>query len=289
MAEAAQAQEGQPEYPKTVTLAEQGARLPLGIRASDGAYRKDIAVRPWRMKEERELGRIRDQNKDANVAQFVSMVLSAMCTRLGPHDFESMSKPEERQVHVSQMFMGDVFYAYIWLRIQAMGHELGLDVTCPRCRHSYPFVADLNTVETVVVENEEQARWEYELKAPFEVRGKTVERLMLGPSRWNGLEMMSGNSISTGEAKAGIIRSSIVGLGTPDWDVDEAGNLRPLVLTDAELDEMAKRDIEAITNSIEKHAVGPNMAVEDKCNRCGAEIKLAIDWGYDNFFGDSSR
>ena len=104
----------------TQTIQERGPVLPLGIADSGGNYHQDISVKPWRMKEERELGELRDQNKDANLAKYVSMVLSTMCTRLGPHDFTNMEFDHKRLV-ISQMFMADVFYAYVWLRIQALG------------------------------------------------------------------------------------------------------------------------------------------------------------------------
>jgi len=271
---------------KRVVLKEQGPRLPLGLVTTDGSYAKDIAVRRWRMAEERELGDLRDKNRDANVAQFVGMVLATMCTQVGQHKFEGM-KPEERRIHISQMFMGDVFYAYVWLRMQALGNELHLNLRCPNCGFKFPFTADLETVEVDVCEKLGDSLWEYKLREPFSIRGKEVTDLLMGPARWTSLENMQGvGGLNTGAAKASVILGSIHGIA--NWK-DKEGKPQQVALAESELDEMGKRDIEAITNRVDEHAIGPNMSVEGNCQRCRYQYKLAIDWGYDNFFGDSSR
>jgi len=267
---------------KTVLMKDQGARLPLGVEGPDGSFRKDISVRPWRMKEERELGALRDQNKDANVAQYVSMVLGSMCTRLGLHDFEQpQMKLQQKQLAVGQMFIGDVFYAYVHLRLQTLGPELLLNLTCPGCQNKIEnFAADLNTVEVQTCEKLADACWEYHLHSPITIRGKEVTDLVMGPARWNALEMLKGGGIGT--AKPAMIQASVHALGTIE-DSHQA------VITEAELDEMSKRDIEALTKLIDKHSIGPNMAVEGKCGKCGRPFRLPIDWGYDGFFGDSTQ
>jgi hypothetical protein len=270
---------------KRVALKEQGARLPLGIINTDGTYTKDIAVRRWRMAEERELGELRDKNRDANVAQFVGMVLATMCTQLGRHKFEEL-KQEERRIHISQMFMGDVFYAYVWLRLQTLGSELHLNLRCPNCGFRFPLVADLETIEVDGCDTLEECMWEYKLKESFEIRGKEVTDLLMGPARWTSLESMQGvGGLNTGAAKASVILGSIHGIA--NWK-DKDGKPMQVALAESELDEMGKRDIEAITNRVDEHAVGPNMSVEGSCQRCRYQYKLAIDWGYDSFFGDSS-
>jgi len=269
------------------TVKERGANLPLGMLGGDaGAYARNIAVREWTLVEERSIGAERDANRDANIAQFVSMILSQMCTKFGRHDFESM-KPAERRANVGQAFMGDVFYAYVWLRIQAMGNVLSLNLTCPNCLNKFEFAADLDTVEVTTADKLQDAQWEYELFKPLEVRGKTVKKLLMGPAYWNALEMMSstGSGFDSGAAKSAIILGSIHGLA--DYK-DKDGKAEVVALASHELDRMNKRDIERLTAAIDKNAIGPDMSVEDKCGRCKRTFKLSIDWSYDSFFGDSS-
>lgn len=268
-----------PPQTSIVQLKELGAHLPLGILDS-GSYVRDIALRPWRMAEERELGRIRDANKDANIATFVSLVLSVMCTRLGPHDFGNM-KPEQRRVIIGQMFMGDVLYVYVWLRVQTMGNMLDLNLTCASCGHKFPFKADLETVEVETAETEDAASWTYKLRDPFKIRDRMADAIRMGPTRWNALEMMDGRGgMNTGAAKAGIIQGCFRGLADDD---------KPMVIGDSELDDMSKWDLEHLTTEIDDYSIGPNMAVEGKCPRCNRDFRTSMDWGYDSFFGVSSR
>lgn len=265
------------------TVKDMGPVLPLGYQDSQGNLHKDFSVRPWRMKEERELGALRDNNKDATLFQYVGMVLATMLSRLGPHDFSQEGLDfNQKRLLVGQLTTGDVFYAYIWLRIQALGPELGVKFKCPACTTAVEnFVADLNSVEVKAAEDMEQASWEYELLTPFQARGKEVKVMMVGPPRWNSLEMLQGSS-GMGGAKPAVIRASIMGFGTRQ-------EAEPIVITDRELDEMSKRDIETLIRQINDRTVGPNMTVEGKCPHCGHEFTMPIDWSYDNFFGDSSR
>ncbi len=271
----------------TVTLKEQGPRLPLGIvDAQTGNFTRDIAIRRWRMAEERALGELRDRKRDSNVSQFVGAVLSVMCTRLGPHNFETM-KEAERELAISQMYIGDVFYTYLWLRVQTLGPQLGLNLTCPACRHKHPMTVDLETTEISCAGTPESATWTYDLMEPFNTRQRPIETLTLGPARWNALETMGGNSgLNTGAAKASIIAGSIVNVA--NWTTKE-GVPETIMLADTELDEMGKRDVERLTREIDERALGPDMSIEGACPRCRYQYRMAMDWGYDSFFGDSSR
>lgn len=263
---------------KTTTIKELGPNLPLGIQTADGSLSKYFSVKKWRMKEERELGGI--NSDDASIAQHASKVLSHMICEIGGKTFEDM-KPEERALQISQMQMPDVFYAYIWLRISAVGEELKLNLQCPK-KHKFTFTADLETTEVRTCSTFEDALWDYELKNPFEIRGKEATGFQFGPPRWNVLESMSNATRSTGAAKSGIILGSIHG-------VNYNGTVEPTALAEHELDDMTKRDIERIANLLDENAIGPEMVIEAKCSTCGTKLVVPIDWGYNNFFSISSQ
>jgi hypothetical protein len=172
-----------------------------------------------------------------------------------------------------------VFYAYIWLRLQALGAEFGIKVACPTCGKKSGIEADLNTVDVKTCDKLEDACWEHSLANPFTVRQKLVETVILGPARWNSIEMIqAGSTLNTGIAKAAIIRGSIQGVNGE----------KPIQLADSELDEMSKRDLEKLTSMIDERALGPEMMLKDKCPKCSAPMRLPIDWGYDGFFANSS-
>lgn len=259
------------------TMGELGATLPLGTKDLNGVLQRSIVTKPWRLKEEKELGALRDRYKDANVAQYVSMVLGTMCTRLGHHDFTAM-KPEERRIHIGQMWMGDVFYAYCYLRRDALGSDLATRVACPHCGHKFQLHANLDTLEVHTGDSIEAFQQTYKLRHPFTIRGKPVESLVLGPARWNALEGITGR-INTGTAKAALIRGSIHAIPGHEG----------VVLAPHELDELSKRDLEAITGLLDANVMGPDMAISGECPRCSESFRTSIDWGYDGFFGISSQ
>jgi len=263
------------------TLRELGPNLPLGVVQPDGKLAKGIDVRPWRMKEEKELGGLREERRGDNVAKYVSVVLATMCKTLGAHNLGEMKDINTRLIHISQLFTGDVFYAYFWLRFKALGPHVKMEINCPTCNKKFDFTADIESLEVTTVNSFEDTLWEYRLRDPFEIRGKLVEGFQMGPARWNAIETGDGAGVlDTGAAKAGIIHGSIQNI---------LGFNEQIALMPIELDEMSKYDLENLTTLLDERNIGPDLSIEDKCKNCKRTFKMSIDWGYDNFFGISSH
>lgn len=272
---------------KTVTIKEQGAKLPLGLVDASGNYMKDLVTRPWRFKEEKLLSKLREENSDLNIAEYIGIVISNMCKKLSIHDFPEIAadagQVAERRVQLGQMCMGDIWYAYVWLRIKSIGKEFAVGLSCPFCGAKFTYQADLETTEVHIAESIEDAQWIYTLNDPFMIRGKEAKELLIGPMRWTTLEML-GDSISDytqGAAKAGAIIGSVVGI---------VGHNEVISLTEDELDEMTKLDLENLSGQIDEKSLGPSMMIEGQCEkrRCKKKFRIPIDWRYDNFFGASS-
>lgn len=264
-----------------IPLKELGPRLPLGVPGPDGQLQKEIACKPWRGREEREVGQLRGQSREDH--DFPTKLLAYMFERVGPHDFTAMSMPE-REVVISQMFFGDGLYAYVWLRTQCIGHEIKLDLTCPSCSFEFKYAADLNTIEVRTADDLEAVKWEYELKNPFDLRGKKASAFELAPSRWSTIQRAAKASAETGGMNANatkmeILQSSVAGVP----------GVGPIVLTGTELDDMTKLDIEELAGKIDGHEVGPDMLVSEKCPRCRRRVRVSLDWDYASFFESSSQ
>lgn len=273
---------------KKITLAERGPRLPIGM--NDGtSFHQDFSVRDWSMIEEKALAKARKDSPGQSLAHYVGTVVGFMCPLLGHHSFEPKSASEkdmaERRVHISQMYMSDVWYAYVWIRREALGDDLRLQIVCPRCKEEIPWKGSLSSVEVAVPDNFDDCIWEYNLHKPLEIRGKTVEKFRLGPQIWEMIEKVyrdPDNAI----AKEQAILSSVYHLN------DESERVR---LTSKDIVRLTKRDIEALCSDIDEHVVGPVMAIElgedEECAKCGFAKKrlIPIDWSFDNFFGYSSH
>ena len=266
------------------TLGENGLNMPIGVQSPDGSLSKGFSIRPWRMKEEKELAQVKKDDPGQNLATYVSAVVAYMCSRVGHIDFDAV-KPAERRVYVSQMYMCDIWYVYASIRRDALGDALKLTLKCPRCRKDFPWAGSLATLAAKTADSLDACMWTYELQRPLAIRGKAVSSLRMGPQRWSVAESVFNNP-NEGQAKEAAIRASIYALN----DSPKSAQLMP-----SDLDDMAKLDIECIASAIDDHFIGPNMSIEiDKstpCVHCGFDQprRIPIDWTFDHFFGVSSH
>ena len=270
------------EFPRQVkkqTLDERGPILPIGIQDVSGRIWNEVLSKEWRLKEERELGAALERVESARMGQYISTVIGTLCTQIGPYKLSEM-KPSEKSIIISQMWMPDVFFIYLWLRVQTMGKILTLKLTCPHCGNRFEYAADLSSVSITSVANVEEAHWKYQLERPFELRGKKVSEMTLGPARWAAIDAL-GDKVGKnfGVMKAGLILGSIF----------EVNGETGIAYGDHELDEMYKIDLERLTSQIDRMSLGPDMSVEDVCEKCMKNYRSTLDWGNDAFFGISSR
>lgn len=263
---------------KKATLAEHGPSLPIGMLDQSGQCRRDVVLRPWKFKQEKALGAL--LGDEFNLVQYVEAAIGEMCTQLGPHNLEAM-KPEKRAVILSQMWMADVFFVYLLIRVKSLGNLLSLKLVCPHCGARFDHTADLDTVLIESVERVEDAQWEYDVQRPFEIRGKTAEKLLMGPARWSSLAQIPGDVRNFGDLKEGILLGSIC---------EVKGHGQMMLVAD-ELDDMEKVDIETLTWEVDKRSVGPDMSIEGVCAsaKCKKDYIIAIEWSNRDFFAPSSR
>lgn len=266
------------------SLREQGDRLPIGI-FHEGRVHKDLAIKPWRTREEKALGK--KVPPDAGMAEHVGVVVSNMCSRIGPHDMDAMDDAQKKAT-IAMMYMGDVFYVYCYLRFKSVSEKLHLAVSCPRvgCGVEFPWTGDIGSLDVMAVEDLDDIMWQYELQDPIEIRKQQVSLFHMAYPKWSVLDSQRGNT-NEAEVKAATIQSAIVGFGEDP---------SPTILAASEVDELSKRDFELIQAGINDHFLGPKMAVEGKCSeavctkykRGGHEFIMPIDWSYKHFFGSSS-
>jgi hypothetical protein len=277
---------------KIVTLKELGARLPLGMAdIASGDLFRALSMRRWTLKTEKQLGKLRDEHRREGHGRFVSMVVASLYEKLGNLVLGDLSeggtgsKASRSHWHgalgaISQMWFGDVLYAWIWLRRQIIGPHLDMQLQCTHCRSLVAMQADLDTLDVRTVDKLADAYWKYTLQVPFEVRGKLVEQLEVGPARWHVMEAESKNAdVDLGALKSSIIFSSIRSVVGQE----------EIALVESEIENMDKVDVETLTSAIDATAVGPDMKIEAYCSKCRTDFEQALQWSYDRFFGVSGR
>jgi hypothetical protein len=264
--------------PKTVlkTLSELGPNLPIGVPGSDGALSKSFSLRELKTRDERELAKLRKGSMSS--AQYVGVVMSHMLTSFGPHVFGPEDTLAQRHLVVNRAFMGDIFYAYLYLRREVFGADFPISVRCLVCENRFGYVANLDTVEVRCVEHLDDLAWEYELRRPLEIRRTDIKKFRMLATRWASMESDEVATSATG--KVVVIRGAITGINDDPAIVE---------LADSELDDMSKLDLEHLVNRVNDGFVGPRMAVADKCPKCETPFLHSINWQYDDFFSVSSR
>lgn len=270
------------KYIKT-KLGELGSRLPIGVEVNKKLI-KDIASRPWRFKEEKELGAYRDENKGLTLGAFISHMMSMMMTKIGPHNFsEPITKATapERSLIVNQLYLGDVLYMYGYLRKVCLGKDVHSVIPCPFCELKNERILNLDELDVFVVDDPSRLIQEVELYDGVKIFGELRKKLKVRPPTWmimQNQDMFGDNlALRTGL----LINECVVGA-----EGIEGNN--PIVIIENDMDEMSKMDIELLSATIED-TPGPKMAVELDCARCRQQSLQIIDWRYDAFFSSVSQ
>jgi hypothetical protein len=266
---------------KRTTLAERGPSLLIGIPDQGGVYQRAMNVGRWTGKAMREIGRIREETKEVGMGDHIRHVFSVLMEQLGEFEFTKL-KPDRQKLVVAKMYMGDVFYAYIYSRVKALGPKLNLEIPCPACRHSFKWEGDLNTLTVSYVDRLEDAYWEYDLLEPLNTRGREVKTLAMGPALWHAVETSKvEGGLDFEGGKLALIGASVRGeVGRTEFPFGQA-----------EIDELGGQDVETLVGLLDQNYVGPDLKISTACPRrsCRAPITQALDWSYQSFFGVSSR
>lgn len=269
---------------KRTTMGALGKTLPIGSLVS-GTLVKELTTKPWKTRDERELGR--EKKQDTTPAQYISLILRRMCPTLGTFKASEHTGDDAREkalLALGRQYSGDVLFAYIRVRIEAIGTHIPLEVKCNSCGQKFKFNGDLESVDVFSVEDPRDLIWSFELEDEAEVRGKPVKSFRMGPTRWSVMdEAMArgarGNMIDEAAVKLAQVRGSIVGINDDDTEVS---------LAEPELDDLSKRDFERLVAETNDHALGPKLTIDGNCPHCGAEFSQVVSWRHDDFFSTSS-
>jgi hypothetical protein len=269
-----------PEF-KVVPMRQLGATLPVGI-FTNGRYERSFGVRPFRLREEKAIGELRSRGRGLNTGRLVAEVLSKMCTHIGPYNFEEM-KESERLLRISQMYLMDVLYVYVYLRVNALGDELPLMITCPNCRHTFKITTHLNDLDIRVLADQSLSDigFEYELRDGIVIQEQTHNVLTIGFMPWHAMdvpELEGSNGLNPAMRDAAMLKAGI-----------QAIDGEPVTVLDRDLDELTLYDKTGLMDAMSESMFGPVLFVQNQCPKCTLDTLQPIDWSYDSFFKRSSQ
>lgn len=261
------------------TLGLYGYCLPVGIEVGNPpSLNKDFAFKPFRLIEERLIEQELKTRKAGNhPAQAVLTTLKIMLTKFGGIDFTTATEKEKMSV-LSSAPMTDVLYAYLTLRVEALGEELEAPCTCPQCSTSWRWSADLNDLDLTVCEVPPEVV--VELRSPIQVGDKEVTKITLGPPSWNALlSLKAGGGDS--ELKRNILMSSVRRI-----EIDGNWEARPIPPRSFEL--LTKRDSERLISVIDRQFPSVDLSISTECPSCSFEGVETITWSHSFIFSSSS-
>ena len=253
----------------TIKAEDLGYQLPIGKTTG-----RSFKFKPWRAKDERQVGEIRARNRKMSVGEFTTEVLSHFLVEWCGEDWtEKASK--EKKLAINQSFAADVHHAWVMLRREALGDILPMSVTCSSCGENFQFRAELGSIDVATVEDGGIIETPHVLRDGIEYRGDTRHTVTLAPLRWNVFEKIKGGGLNIGKIKLQVIAGSIVGLGGVEGQIQLAPGM---------LDDMTKFDIETLSSKLDDFQPGPDFRLDVDCPSCGAANRESISWLYDSFF-----
>lgn len=266
------------------TLGEYGYSLPVGVlEGNPPQLGKGFSFKPYRTKDEQAIEKLR--KKQQHPGWDVVTVLSQMLRTWGSdNDFAGKADKIKRSA-INSAFMCDVLYAYINLRVEAMGEIIALDQECPSCATKWQWKADLNDMTLTVADGIESLEQTYKLRHPIEMGEKVYDTLVVGPPTWAAV-----TSIKTASRKSGVadIKMNMIVHAIRAMLDSSKPDQRPIPAAPSLLGEMSKYDLERLSATVDRLFPNVDVALEIDCPHCGHNWKYPVQWGFDFFFGGSS-
>ena len=279
----------QQELPKalfvTKTLSELGGTLPIGIQTGgQGTYARDIVVKPFRVKEEKLIGTFRANARSLTSGKLVANLLATVCSKIGPYDFETIERESERMLCVSNMYMMDVLYAYLYTRVATLGGKIKVAQECPNCRFGFEPIVDLGDMDVKVLADDQpkDLTWTHTLTDGLVYNEKLCKTITVGLPTWASMDnpnLAGQGAMNIANREVDVLRHSIVAI---DGE-------RVIALNPDALDELTLRDKNGLLAAISDFTPGPELVVAYDCPRCAHHWMDMIEWTYDVFFKGSSQ
>lgn len=268
----------------TSTLLDYGHNLPIGIPEGNPVQlAKSFAFKPYRTKDEQAIEKAR-KGKQHPGRDAVTVLVQMLTEWGGDPDFSS--KPEKnRRASISRAYMADVLYAYIALRVEALGPYFALKTECSSCGHEHEWKTDLRGVQITIAEGADDLAQPFKLKHPIEHGETLYDELVCGPPTWSAVSGLDAGTRRSGvtDIKLAMVRSSIREMRSSANPKKPSIQVGPLVLG-----EMSKMDLERLTRAIDDLFPSTDITFEIECPSCGVSTPYGLAWAFPFFFGGSS-
>lgn len=265
------------------------------------ATQKSVKFKSWDGEQEEQLAELlharRADMEGGRVGKRASLILQHMCAEIGGHilwtsrpdgGWDQAMPLEQRESILSQMWHVDVLVAFMMLKI-----ETSLD---PKVRFPVHTPYDLEGQRTCDWEGDLSALpfqgsplisdqlWEYTLRKPIQIRGRTVTKLTMGPMKWATTESLE--LLNPGAANLRTIAACI-------WEIREIAPIgetgNRLTYTLADLKRMHKADISMLESGLEEHHSGLDSSISVLDKKVNKRFPSSVPWIRADFFDVASQ
>lgn len=257
-----------------ILLSELGNNLPIEVVDKPS---QEFTFRNWTMKEEKEIAGLK--KKKRTMGKFVPAVLSHMLLTLNGESFEDLNK-NQKILALSQASIPNMMYLWVYLRIEALGDIVQMDVDCPKCEQTNKNSKfSLYQMDINVKKKDDPQTVKYNLIKPFNYGNEKVESLMISVTKWNAMQKAN-EKVSTNE---GLMEELMF-----EHSIIEINDKKEFFEKKQLIQNLSKRDIAGLSKAITDHNGGPSVNLTNNCEFCGEKYFQLINWNYDHFFGISS-
>lgn len=277
-----------PEGFRIKTLEELGSRMPIGILTDDGSLRKDFELKDLSYPLEKALGKWKVAHATDPNSTHLTKLLALLLTKLGGEPFSHHPDDEEEDAakqmyRVSQCYMADVIYMYIFARVQELGPEVKYPLS-HHCGFNGTAAYDLNKLEIVCCEDPAELLRPVELLHGIKMGGEKCKQAYVQPMKWYGMESQEAEESQSDFTlmKLHLISQSML---IETKAKDQVIQVQP---EEGQLSTLRKVDIVRLGKGVNDLNLGARLVSEGKCKKCKEEFFQPIDYTYDNFFDESS-
>lgn len=281
-----------PELFSKTTLGDLGAKLPVYRLDSKKLPITDLSFsfHTWDMEMEEKLSERAEKSK--SVGLFINEMMCMLLDQFCGQDFQALDS-SNKTLMMNQLDMPNMMYLYIYLRVEVLGSDYRLNLTCPaaRCgKEIKDYVVNLEGVDVHTKEFDYEAgvpihhrTVKYELVRPITLNDKIITAFEYDVSKWDYMERSDSKDGSTaGSLKKFMLKSSISGFFAGEEKIQ--GYLDPKAV----MQKMQKVDIEKSIRLITENNAGPTPVLEGECPHCQVKWSKVLDWSYRSFFDSSS-
>lgn len=268
---------------KDTTLRDYGLRLPIGVpdEKNPAQLSKGFELVELDYSREEELSKEKAKLPPNRRTQgdFVALTLALCLEKWGGYSDFKHKKLEHRIAILRNSYLTDVMYAWLMLRIETMGEEYALQITCGSCHHEQEWKADLDTIELTVCDG--LPMLEFKLKKPVEYRNQKIVKAKIKALPWKVICRGSGDTPDLDAFKRGAMENGVYCFLTESGE--EIPNSKVIFKAISKVD---RERLFKVVNGPKFPDV--DITLEVICTNCGNKEEHPMRWPYDFFFGAQS-